>query len=322
MKFIASECTILNGNQRIVAIASLIGSLYHLNVTDEREVAHAAVKDSNEILWHRHYGHVGFRGLEILAANQMVDGFDYQKSSETKFCEPCIDEKHRRSTFPSTGGKRASEILELIHSDVCGKLDTKSLSGAEYFLTFIDDKSRFAWVYVLKQKSEVFSKFVEWKTMIEKATGKQVKTLRSDNGGEYVAKDFEHYLKSNGIGHQLTVRKTPEQNGVAERFNRTLVEMVRAILSDSGLSKKFWAEAVSTACYLRNRSSTTAVRGMTPHEALYGEKPNVQHLISKSLVVTHMPMCLKTREENLMQKHRGVYFSDMVQKPKVIGCLM
>ena len=278
MKFIASECTILNGNQRIVATASLIGSLYHLNVTDEREVAHAAVKDSNEILWHRRYGHVGFRGLEILAANQMVDGFDYQKSSETKFCEPCIDGKHRRSTFPSTGGKRASEILELIHSDVCGKLDTKSLSGAEYFLTFIDDKSRFAWVYVLKQKSEVFSKFVEWKAMIEKATGKQMKTLRSDNGGEYVAKDFEHYLKSNGIRHQLTVRKTPEQNGVAERFNRTLVEMVRAMLSDSGLAKKFWAEAVSTACYLRNRSSTTAVRGMTPHEALYGEKPNVQHL--------------------------------------------
>ena len=171
MKFIASECTILNGNQRIVATASLIGSLYHLNVTDEGEVARAAEKDSNEILWHRRYDHVGFRGLEILAANQMVDGFDYQKSSETKFCEPCIDGKHQRSTFPSTGGKRASEILELIHSDVCGKLDAKSLSGAEYFLTFIDDKSRFAWVYVLKQKSEVFSKFVEWKTMIENPTG-------------------------------------------------------------------------------------------------------------------------------------------------------
>ena len=104
MKFIASECTIQNGNQRIVATASLIGSLYHLNVTDEKEVAHAAMKDSNEILWHRRYGHVGFRGLEILAANQMVDGFDYQKSSETKFCEPCIDGKHRRSTLPSTGG--------------------------------------------------------------------------------------------------------------------------------------------------------------------------------------------------------------------------
>ena len=201
LKFIASECTILNGNQRIVATASLIGSLHRLNVTDEREVANAAVTDSNEILWHRSYGHFGFRGLEILAANQLVDCFDFQKSSETEFCEPCIDGKHRRSTFPLTGGKRASEILELMHSDGCGKLDTNSLIGAEYVLTFIDEKSRFAWAYVLKQKSEVCSKFVEWKTIIEKATGKQMKTLRSDNGGEYVAKDFAHYLKSNGIRH-------------------------------------------------------------------------------------------------------------------------
>ena len=182
----------------------------------------------------------------------MVDGFDYQKSSDSKFCEPCIYEKHHKRAFPSAGGKGATEILELIHSDVCGKLEEKSLSRGEYFLSFSDDRSRFAWVYVLKQKSEIFSKCVEWKTMIENATGKRMKTLRTDNGGEYTAKDFEQYLKVNRMRHQLTVRKTPEQNGVAENFNRTIVEMVRAMLSDSGLAKKFWAEALSTACYLRN----------------------------------------------------------------------
>jgi len=251
MKFVSSQCAIHDENQRIAVTAKLIGSLYHLDVIDGREVANTAVTDSNEVLWHRRYGHVGFRNL---AANQMVDGFDYQKSSDSKFCEPCIDGKHHTSAFPSTGGKRVTEILELIHSDVCGKLEAKSLSGGEYFLSFIDDKSRFAWVYVLKQKSEVFSKFVEWKTMIENATGKRVKTLRTDNGGEYTAKDFEQYLKVNGIRHQLTVWKTPEQNGVAERFNRTIVDMIRAFLSDSGLAKKFWAETLSTACYLRNRS--------------------------------------------------------------------
>ena len=303
MKFVSSECAILDGNQRIVATARLIGSLYHLNVIDGREVVNTAVTDSNEVLWHRRYGHVGFRNLEILAANQMVDGFDYQKSSDSKFCELCIEGKHHRSAFPSTGGKRATEILELIHSDVCGKLDTKSLSGGEYFLTFIDDMSRFAWVYVLKQKSEVFSKFVEWKTMIENATGKRVKTLRTDNGVEYIAKDFEQYLKVNGIRHQLTVRKTPEQNGVAERFNRTIVEMVRAMLSDSGLAKKFWAEALSTACYLRNRSSTTAVRGMTPHEALYGEKPCVQHLkIFGCDAYAHVPINERSKLDVKAQK--------------------
>ena len=107
---------------------------------------------------------------------------------------------------------------------------------------------------MLQQKSEVFSKLAEWKTMIEKATGKSVKTMRRDNGGEYIPKDVERYLKVNGIRHQLTVPKTSEQNGVAGRFNRTIVEMVLAMVSNSGLVKKFWAEALATASYLRNRS--------------------------------------------------------------------
>ena len=98
---------------------------------------------SNEVFLHRGYGHVGFKTLEFLAANQMVDDFDYQKSCDEKCCEPCIYGKHHKSAFPSTDERRATEILELVHSDVCGKLDTKSLSGCEYFLTFIDDKSRF-----------------------------------------------------------------------------------------------------------------------------------------------------------------------------------
>ena len=115
-------------------------------------------------------------------------------------------------------------------------------------------------------------------TMIEKATGKSVKTLRTVNGGEYNAEDFEKYLKVTGIRHQLTVQKKPEQNGLAERFNRTKMEMVRAMLSVSGLAKMFWAEALATVCCLRNRSSTTAVKGVTPNEALYGEKPCVQNL--------------------------------------------
>ena len=125
-------------------------------------------------------------------------------------------------------------------------------------------------------------------TMIEKATGKSVKTLRTVNGGEYIAKDFE----------KLTVQKKPEQNGLAERFNRTKMEMVRAMLSVSGLAKMFWAEALATVCCLRNRSSTTAVKGVTPNEALYGEKPCVQNLkIFGCDANAHVP---KDKRANLM----------------------
>ena len=133
-------------------------------------------------------------------------------------------------------------------------------------------------MYVLKHKSEVLQKFKEWKALVETSSGHKLKILRTDNGGGYCSKEFEEYCKREGVRHELTVPKTPEQNGVAERMNRTLVESVRSMLTDSMLPKQFWAEALSTAVYLRNRSPTKAVTGMTPFEAWTGEKPSVDHL--------------------------------------------
>ena len=155
------------------------------------------------------------------------------------FCESCVDGKHHRSNFPKASLHRAKEPLELIHSDFCGKMSIPSLSGALYLVTFIDDYTRYTWVYVLKR--EVFSVFKEWKTFVEKSSGHRVRKIRSDNGGEYVSKEFEEYLKREGEKHELTVLKNPEQNGVSERMNRTLVESVRSMLADSKLPKKFWA---------------------------------------------------------------------------------
>ena len=120
--------------------------------------------------------------------------------------------------------------------------------------------------------------FLEWKTQAEKLSGHVLKVLRTDNGGEYTSKEFESYLKSEGVRHELTVPKTPEQNGVAERQNRTLVEAVRSMLIDANLPHKFWAEALSTAVYLRNRSPAKAVKDMTPYEAWKNTRPKVGHL--------------------------------------------
>ena len=157
-------------------------------------------------------------------------------------------------------------------------MNKKSLNGAEYFLSFIDDKTRYVWVCILKTKDQVFEKFLEWKSMAERSTGKKLQILRTDNGGEFTSKEFQAYLKTEGVRHELTVPKNPEQNGVAERMNRTLVEATRAMLINANLPQKFWAEALSTAAYLRNRSPTKAVSGMTPHELLTGEKPRVDGL--------------------------------------------
>ena len=169
-------------------------------------------------------------------------------------------------------------------------MSTGSLSGCEYFLTIIDDKTRYTWIYVLKHKDEVFARFLEWKALVENSTGRKLKALRTDNGGEYTSKEFETYLKQNGIRHERTVPKTPEQNGVAERMNRTIVETARCMLAEAKLPRKFWAEAVSMAVYLRNRSPTTAVNGMTPFEALTGDKPCVDILrVFGCLAYVHVP---------------------------------
>ena len=140
--------------------------------------------------------------MKKIVNEEMVNGLDCDMKYELNFCKPCIESKHNRQKFPKVGGKRASEILELVHTDVCGEIETKSLSGKKYFLTFIDDKSRYLWTYAIRKKSEVFEKFLNWKNMEEKSSGKKLKKLRSDNGGEYISSEFTKYLETEGIhGH-------------------------------------------------------------------------------------------------------------------------
>ena len=281
VKFTETGCEILDSNKKVIAVATRVESLYHLNCQAHNEQTNAAVnksKETKEDTWHRRYGHLGVRNLQKLAKEKLVDDFDFNVSRETTFCESCVEGKHHRSRFPVDGGKRSSEPLGLVHSDVCGKMNATSLSGGEYFLTFIDDNTRFTWIYVLNHKDEIFPCFLEWKAQVERSTGRKLKTLRTDNGGEYVSADFEKCLKKEGVRHELTVPKTPEKNGVDERMKRTLVEAVRSMLADARLPHRFWAEAPSTAVYLRNRSPTTVVEGKTPFEAWTGQKPNEGHL--------------------------------------------
>ena len=282
MTFSEDQCMLKDSKERVLAIAYRNGNLYHLNnTTISKNEAHLAASNaSNAKLWHRRFGHLSEGNLAKLSRQSMVEGFTYKATSlhQTGLCEPCITGKLHKTPFPRTKEKRARKPLEVVHSDVCGKLRNKSISGAEYFLTFIDDKTHFTWVYVLKRKNEVFQKFVEWNKMIERQSGRKLKILRTDNGGEYTSTEFQAYLRSQGIKHETTIPKTPEQNDVAERMNRTLVESTRTMIFDANLPKRFWAETLSTVVYLRNRSPTKAVENITPFEAWYDYKPDVSHL--------------------------------------------
>ena len=130
----------------------------------------------------------------------MVEGFKGTLTGKLDVCEPCAYGKQHRAPFP-VSKTCSKEVLELVHTDVCGKMEVKSLSGNEYFVTFIDDKSRYILVYFLKYKSQVFQTFLDWKALAENEYEKRLKTLRSDRGGEYVSGEFEEYLTQNGIHH-------------------------------------------------------------------------------------------------------------------------
>jgi hypothetical protein len=282
-KFYDDICKVINRQSKCIATGRRVGNLFHLDcvlsdygshIVETRAECQAMTHVDQ---WHRRFGHLNIASLKFLLQNQMVDELNFNELEKPSFCEPCLEGKQQRQPFPDSKSM-SKRALDLVHSDVCGKFDSQSLGGCLYMVTFIDDCTRYVWSYPLKRKSDVFEKFKEWKAMAERSVGHKLKTFRTDNGGEYTSGEFKKYLQSEGIKHELTVPKNPEQNGVAERVNRTITEMVRCMLADSKLPPKFWAEAMVTATYIRNRCPTTKLHDVTPHEALYQEKPSVGHL--------------------------------------------
>jgi len=173
-------------------------------------------------LWHCRYGHLNQNDLVILQKKLMVEGIPILKHYHIE-CEACALGKQHREEFPVHTEKKQREILELIHIDVYGPMQTISICGTRYFMIFVDDKSRFTWVCFIRKKSDVFEYFKEFKTMVEKQTGKCIKIHRSDQGGEYTSGAFDIYYKNNGIIQQFTISSAPQQNGVAERNNKTFI---------------------------------------------------------------------------------------------------
>ena len=227
----------------------------------------------NSYLWHCRLGHINEKRINKLYKNGYLGSFDYE-SFDT--CESCLLGKMTKTPFTGKG-ERSTELLSLIHTDVCGPISTQARNGFSYFLTFTDDHSRYGHVYLLKYKSEVFEKFKEYKSEVENQLGQSIKILRSDRGGEYLSQEFQDYLKENVILSQWTPPYTPQLNGVFERRNRTLLDMVRSMMIHANLPKSFWGDALNTASYLLNHAPSKAVDS-TPYEIWYKRKPNLKHL--------------------------------------------
>ena len=253
------------------------GRLYllKLNIVDQCLIM--SEDNAEEWLWHSRFGHLNFHTLQEMSRKNSVEGLP-SFVIPRKICRSCVAGKHHRTSFPKKSPFRATEPLELIHIDICGPITPTTLGGSRYFLLIIDDFSRLTWVSMLQCKSDAFEAFKHFKNLAETEKGMKIKTLRSDRGGEFTSDEFTNYCLKYGIKRQLTAPYSPQQNGVVERKNRTVVSMVRAMLKAKDLPRELWGEAISTAVYILNRSSSKTLQGQTPYEMWTGRKPSVDHM--------------------------------------------
>jgi hypothetical protein len=210
VEFFKNYCIVkdLLDHFQMVATRVRAGGLYKLDVTNKEHHTHNSATMATNILWHQRYRHINHPDLLLLQKNNMVEGLPMLKNEKVA-CDGCALGKMHRDEFPSNPDRKKRDVLDIVHTNVCGPMQTRSLGGAFYFLLFIDDCTRYTWVYFLRRKSDVFEYFKEFRTMVEKKTRKSIKILHSYQGGEYKSGDFIKYCKDHGIVQQFTIPHTP-----------------------------------------------------------------------------------------------------------------
>ncbi|CAI7751975.1 unnamed protein product, partial [Closterium sp. NIES-54] len=230
--------------------------------------------------WHRRLAHVAVSTLEVMHKEKCVHGLQLQRDgAQYGSCKACMQNKFARFPFPRAEGS-AKTPLEVVHLDQVGPMRTEGTGGVLYFLTMVDEWSRFTWARPLSKKSDAAVAIKEdWLPMVERQVMRLMKVLRSDRGGEFLGAEFTKFLKKNGTRHQLTCPGTPQQNGIAERANRTIGKAAKTLLGAAGMPYKFWPEAVRHVITVKNRVLThVGDKHWVPYERWLGKKPSVDML--------------------------------------------
>jgi len=189
--------------------------------------------------WHARYGHINFQSLRKLSQENMVEGLPKIECKEG-VCRGCMVGKQRRSSFPDEADFRANKELELIHGDLCGPINPATPAGNKYFLLLVDDFSRYMWIQLIQTKDKAFFAFKEVKEVIEVEKNTKIKGFRTDRGGEFRSAEFDEYCKLKGIKRFLTTPYSPQQNGVVERRNQTILGMARSMMKSKEIPSEFW----------------------------------------------------------------------------------
>ncbi|GJV01851.1 putative ribonuclease H-like domain-containing protein [Tanacetum coccineum] len=239
-------------------------------------IAKAIVDESNK--WYRRLGHVNFKNLNKLMKGNLVRGLPSKIFQNDHTCVACQKGKQHKASCKAKLVSSISQPLQLLHMDLFGPTFVRSINHKTYCLVITDDFSRFSWVFFLRTKDETSGILKDFIRQIENQLNQKVKTIRCDNGTEFKNRDIIEFCGSKGIKREYSNARTPQQNGVAERKNRTLIEAARTMVADLFLPNTFWAEAVSTACYVLNRVLVTKPQNKTPYELITGKIPIISFI--------------------------------------------
>ena len=298
--FFKDDMVQVKSGKGTVLVGRKDGNVYPMAIRVKKEnkshPAHLSRKEEEEeaLKWHLRLGHISKEKMKLMITNNLVSGL--KLSSVHDFvCEGCTLGRMSRKPY-SSPSSRETVPGAYIHSDVCGPFSEKSVGGSLYFITFKDEATAFRAVYFMKNKSDALQCFKQFLTDVSCHTKWNVKKLRTDNGREYVNQGFREFLLEKGIIHEKTPAYSPALNGIAERENRTLVEMARAMIISKNLPLRLWAEAVHCAAYVMNRVPNRKEITTTPFESWFERKPDVSHFrIFGSTAFVHIPSQLRRK---------------------------
>lgn len=282
-----NEKALIIKNNIVVMSAHLKGNnLYELDIRTIIQESCNIVQSDIKV-WHERLGHLNIKEIQNMSKNGIIPMT--LTGSGNFVCEACQYGKQARNPFKES--MRGTTLPgEIVYSDVCGPIAESSLSGKRYFVLFKDGATSYRHIYFLKHKDEVLECFIKYNAIINNQFHHNVRILHTDNGREFVNEEFKNFLDEKGIVHECTAPYTPQQNGRSERELRTIMESARSMLYAKDISKNLWAEAVSCAVYLLNRSSSSQTINVTPYELWFKQKPNLKHIrIFGSVGYVHIP---------------------------------
>ncbi|KAJ9561594.1 hypothetical protein OSB04_006754 [Centaurea solstitialis] len=280
VSFSKKKCKVKNRRKEVILTGVRHADIYIINMntsTDNFCFVSRASSDTNW-LWHKRLSHLNFKTLNQLCINNLVIGLPDFRYTKVSLCSACEKGKQTRASFKSKQISSINSPLQLLHMDLFGPVNVQSIAGKKYTLVIVDEYSRYTWVFFLRSKSDAPEEIILFVRKMERLNNLTVRSIRSDHGTEFKNSTLETFFDQKGISQNFSSVRTPQQNGVAERRNRTLIEAARSMLSEANLATQFWAEAVNTACYTQNRSLIVKRFRRTPYELFRNRKPSIEHL--------------------------------------------